>query len=183
MIHDCDWSGDGESSSGRSGRGELFGVDADELWNFVAGSGDPEDTLLKIEVIVSVPFTLAFCIIYRECNMSQNKNKICCFFSTCIHSINSKNGLKSPFNRLKDHISATHDNLPCWLLKAVAFHSHRCNHPSSQYRLLSRPHYRWLCQSIHPCAHSILSNETTMPKQKRISCVRISTPTQIKYHL
>lgn len=44
-IHDCDWSGDGEFNSGR---GELFGVDAVELWNFISaiGSGDPEDTLL-----------------------------------------------------------------------------------------------------------------------------------------
>lgn len=60
MMHDCDWSGDGEFNSGLAG--ELFGVDADELWNFisVAGSGDPEDTLLKIEVIVSVPFTVGF---------------------------------------------------------------------------------------------------------------------------
>lgn len=59
-IHDCDWSGDGELSSAL---GELFGVDADELWNFnsVVGSGDPEDTLLKIEVIVSVPFSVDFC--------------------------------------------------------------------------------------------------------------------------
>lgn len=61
MIHDCDWSGDGELSSGR---GELFGVDTDELWNFISfgGSGEPEDTLLKIEVIVSVPFSVnTFC--------------------------------------------------------------------------------------------------------------------------
>lgn len=59
-MHDCDWSGDGELSSGL---GELSGVDADELWNFISavGSGDPEDTLLKIEVIVSVPFSVAFC--------------------------------------------------------------------------------------------------------------------------
>lgn len=59
MIHDCDWSGDGEFNSGL---GELFGVDADELWNFISviGSGEPEDTLLKIEVIVSVPFTVVF---------------------------------------------------------------------------------------------------------------------------
>lgn len=68
MIHDCDWSGDGEFNSGL---GELFGVDADELWNFISviGSGEPEDTLLKIEVIVSVPFTVVFdgvCNEYRK---------------------------------------------------------------------------------------------------------------------
>lgn len=67
MMHDCDcdWSGDGELSSGR---GEQFGVDADELWNFISveGSGDPEDTLLKIELIISVPFTIAFCEICSD---------------------------------------------------------------------------------------------------------------------
>lgn len=80
MIHDCDWSGDGELSSGLSSLGELFGVDADELWNFisVAGSGDPEDTLLKIEVIVSVPFIVAFCGIYK-CT--------CIFLCFCNHCI------------------------------------------------------------------------------------------------
>lgn len=67
MIHDCDWSGDGELSSGR---GELLGVDTDELWNFISfgGSGEPEDTLLKIEVIVSVPFSVvAFCVAWQMC--------------------------------------------------------------------------------------------------------------------
>lgn len=65
MMHDCDWSGDGELSSGL---GEQFGVDTDELWNFISveGSGDPEDTLLKIEVIISVPFTIAFCEIWSD---------------------------------------------------------------------------------------------------------------------
>lgn len=69
MIHDCDWSGDGEFNSGL---GELFGVDADEVWNFISviGSGEPEDTLLKIEVIVSVPFTVVVdgvCNEHRKC--------------------------------------------------------------------------------------------------------------------
>lgn len=63
MMHDCDWSGDGELNSGL---GELFGVEADDLWNFISfeGSGDPEDTLLNI---VSVPLTMLVCEVCVEC--------------------------------------------------------------------------------------------------------------------
>lgn len=88
-MHDCDCSGDGEFNACLSVIiGELVALDANELWNFisVAGSDDPEDTLLKIEVIVSVPFIVAFRGVYIYIYISIFRNDCFTFFFITVHT-------------------------------------------------------------------------------------------------